>query len=176
MRSARWLSARNFCARGVPDFQKFIVICKIIFARFFAQILRHLDAGLARILALERMSIQKRAATKGESLRNHARRVHAVFMRAAPRIFSETSQIFRAIWAQNLLDADAGRLTFSNLDAMRLRSTLSDVVQHAQRTLAECMQFFCAGRAAFPKILQNFRQIFAQILRDLDAGLAHNPA
>ena len=55
---------------------------------------------------------------------------------------------------------------------MRLRSTLSDVVQHAQRTLAECMQFFCAGRAEFPKILQNFRQIFAQILRDLGAGLA----
>ena len=34
------------------------------------------------------------------------------------------------------------------------------------------MQFFCAGRAEFPKILQNFRQIFAQILRDLGAGLA----
>ena len=93
-----------------------------------------------------------------------------------PDFFSETSQFFRAIWAQNLRDPDAGRLTFSNLDAMRLRSTLSDVVQHAQRTLAECMQFFCAGRAEFPKILQNFRQIFAQILRDLDAGLAHNPA
>ena len=30
MRNARWLSACNFCARGVPDFQKF---CKI-FARF----------------------------------------------------------------------------------------------------------------------------------------------
>ena len=63
-----------------------------------------------------------------------------------------------------------------NRDAMRLRSTLSDVVQYAQRTLAECMQFFCAERAGFPKILQNFRQIFAQILRDLDAGLARHLA
>ena len=97
-------------------------------------------------------------------------------VRRRARKFSETSQIFRAIWAQNLRDPDAGRLTFSNLDAIRLRSTLSDIVQHAQRTLAECMQFFCARRAEFPLILQNFRQIFAQILRDLDAGLAHNLA
>ena len=105
-------------------------------------------------------------------MRNHAGRLHAVFMRAAPRNLSETSQIFRAIWAQNLLDPDAGRIMLLNLDAMRLRSTLSDVVQHAQRTLAECMQFLCAGRAGFPEFLQNFRPIFAQILRDLDAALA----
>ena len=92
-------------------------------------------------------------------------------MRAAPRIFSETSQFFRAIWAQNMRDPDAGRLIFSNLDAMRLRSALSDVVQHAQRTLAECTQFLCAMRAGFPK-LQTFRAIFAQNLRDVDAGIA----
>ena len=63
----------------------------------FAQILRAPDAGLARNLALECISIQKRAATKRCGLRNHAGRVHAVFMRAAPRNFSETLQIFRAI-------------------------------------------------------------------------------
>ena len=105
-------------------------------------------------------------------MRNHAGRVHAVFMRAAPRISSETSQFFRAIWAQKLRDPDAGRLVFSNLDAILTRSTLSDVVQYAQRTLAECMQFLCAGRAGFPEILQNVRPIFAQILRDLDARRA----
>ena len=60
-------------------------------------------------------------------------------------------------------DPDAGRLTLSNPDAMRLRSTLSDVVEYAQRTLAECMQFLCARRAGFPEILQNVRPIFAQI-------------
>ena len=119
----------------------------------FAQILRAPDAGLERNLAFERISIQKRDATKLCGLRNHAGRVHAVFMRAAPRIFSETSQFFRAILAQNLRDPDAGRLIFSNLDAILTRSTLSDVVQCVQRTLAECMQFLCAGRAGFPEIL-----------------------
>ena len=69
-------------------------------------------------------------------------------------------------------DPDAGRLLFSDLDAMLTRSTLSDVVQCAQRTLAECAQFLCAGRAGFPEFLQIFRPIFAQILRDLDAALA----
>ena len=59
---------------------------------------------------------------------------------------------------------------------MLTRSTLSDVVQDAQRTLAECTQFLCAGRAGFPEFLQNFRPIFAQILRDLDAGLARHLA
>ena len=55
---------------------------------------------------------------------------------------------------------------------MLTRSTLSDVVKYAQRTLAECVQFLCAGRARFPEILQNFRAIFAQDLRHLDARLA----
>ena len=69
-------------------------------------------------------------------------------------------------------DPDAGRLLFSDLNAMLTRSTLNDIVQHAQRTMAECTQFLCAGRAEFPEILQIFRPIFAQTLRDLDAGLA----
>ena len=55
---------------------------------------------------------------------------------------------------------------------MLTRSTLSDVVKYAQRTLAECTQFLRAGRAGFPEILQIFRAIFAQNLRHLDAGLA----
>ena len=59
---------------------------------------------------------------------------------------------------------------------MLTRSTLNDIVQHAQRTMAECTQFLCAGRAEFPEILQIFRPIFAQILRDLDAGLARHLA
>ena len=52
------------------------------------------------------------------------------------------------------------------------RSTLSDVVDYAKRTLAECTQCSCAGHAGFSEILQNFRMIFAQKLRHLDAGLA----
>ena len=66
-------------------------------------------------------------------------------------------------------------LSFSDLNAMLTLSTPSDVVKYAQRTLAECTQFLCAGRATvikIPEILQNFRTVFAQNLRHLDAGLA----
>ena len=69
-------------------------------------------------------------------------------------------------------DPDAGRLLFSNLNAMLTRSALNDIVQSAQRPMAEGTQFLCAGRAEFPEFLQIFRSIFSQFLRDLDAGLA----
>ena len=69
-------------------------------------------------------------------------------------------------------DLDAGRLLFSNLNAMLTRSALNDIVKYAQRPMAEGTQFLCAGRAEFPEILQIFRPIFSQFLRDLDAGLA----
>ena len=58
---------------------------------------------------------------------------------------------------------------------MLTRSTLSDVVKYAQRTLAECTQFLRAGRAGFPEFsqfLQIFRALFAQNMRHLDAGFA----
>ena len=153
MRSARWPSARNLCARGVPDFRKF-------FARFFAQILRHLDAGLARYLALERTWTRKRAATKFCSSCNYAGRIYATFLRAACRKFSETLQFFCASCAQNLCDPDAGRLSFSYLNAMLTRSTLSDVVQYAQRTLAECTQIFVRGACRLSGIFANFSPDF----------------
>ena len=108
MRSARWPNARIFfCARA----------CRIsgnlqIFRANFAQNLLHLDAGLARYLALERTPNRKTAATKFCSSRNHAGQVHATFVRAARRNFSETLQFFRANWAQNLRDPDAGRFLF----------------------------------------------------------------
>ena len=56
--------------------------------------------------------------------------------------FSGTLQFFRASWAQNLRDPDAGRFLLSNLNSMLTRKTLSDVVKYAQRTLAECTHFF----------------------------------
>ena len=83
-----------------------------IFRAIFAQNLRHLDAGLARYLALERTPTLKRAVAKLCGLRNHAGRVHATFVRAARRFFSGTLQFFRASWAQNLRDPDAGRFLF----------------------------------------------------------------
>ena len=97
-----------FCARDVPDFRKFAIFCNFFRANF-AQILLHLDAGLARYLTLERTPTRQTAATKFSSSRNHAGQVHATFVRAARRNFSETLQFFRANWAQNLRDPDAGR-------------------------------------------------------------------
>ena len=83
-----------------------------IFRANFAQNLRHLDAGLARYLAFERMPTRERTATKFCGSRNYAGRVHATFVRAARRIFSGTLQFFRASSAQNLRDPDAGRFLF----------------------------------------------------------------
>ena len=83
-----------------------------IFRAIFAQDLRHLDAGLAIYLALERTPTRTRAATKFCASRNHAGRVHATFARAARRKISGTLQFFRASWAENLRDPDAGRVPF----------------------------------------------------------------
>ena len=108
MRSARWQRARNFLCAGRAEFPEILQI----FRPIFAQTLRDLDAGLALYLALERTPTRKRAATKFCGLRNNAGRVHAIFLRAARRSFSENLQFFRASWAQNLRDPDAGRLLF----------------------------------------------------------------
>ena len=83
-----------------------------IFRAIFAQDLRHLDAGLAVYLASERTPTRTRAATKFCASRNHAGRVHATFARAARRKISGTLQFFRASWAENLRDPDAGRFPF----------------------------------------------------------------
>ena len=120
MRSARWPSAHNFCARIVPDFRKF---CKI-FARFFAQNFRHLDAGLARYLALECTPTLKRAAAKLCGLRNHAGGVHATFVRAARRFFffrnlnNSFAQVGLRICVISMLDAFFFKSEF-NADSKR---------------------------------------------------------
>ena len=68
MHSARWPSARIFLSAGRAGFPEILQI----FRAFFAQHLRHLDAGLAIYLALERTTIRTRAATKFCASRNHA--------------------------------------------------------------------------------------------------------
>ena len=107
--------------------------------------MRDLGAGLALHLALERAPTQKRGATKFFGLRNNAGRLHTILLRAARRKISGNLQFFRASWAQNLRDPDAGRLLFSDLNAILTLSTLNDIVQYAQHTMAECTQFFGRG-------------------------------
>ena len=86
--------------------------------------------------------------------------------------FSETLQFFRASWAQNLCDPDAGRFFLSDMNAMLTRSTLSDVVRYAQLTIDECKQFFVREACRISGNFAIFCKIFAPTLRDLDAGLA----
>ena len=161
MHSSRSTSARNLlCAGACRISGNFAIFCKIV-----APNLRDLDVGLARYLALERTSNQKRAATKFRSSCNHAGRSYATFLRAACRIISETLQFFCASCAQNLCDPDAGRLFFSILNAILTRLTLSDVVRYAQLTIDECMHFFYArGVPDFWK--------FCNFLQDFCANLA----
>ena len=90
-------------------------------------------------------------------------------MRAARQIFSEILQFFRAILAHNVRDLDV-RFFGSARTADSFH--FSNVVQYAQRMPAGCTQLLCARRAGFPKILQFFRAILAQNLREVDAGLA----
>ena len=126
MRSARWPSARNFLCAGRAEFPEFLQI----FRPIFAQILRDLGAGLALYLALERQPSRKTDSTKFFGFRDNNGRIHAIFLLAARRNFSENLHFFRASWAQNLRDPDAGRLFDSDLNAMLTRPTLSEVVQY----------------------------------------------
>ena len=95
----------QFLCAGRAEFPEILQIFRPIFSRF----LRDLDAGLVLELASERTPTRKRAATKFCGFRNNVGRVHAIFLRAARRSFSEKLQFFRASWAQNLRDPDAGR-------------------------------------------------------------------
>ena len=114
----------QFVCAGRAEFPEFLQI----FRPIFAQSLRDLGAGLALHLALERAPTQKRGAANFFGLRNNAGRVHAIFLRAARRKIAGNLQFFRASWAQNLRDLDAGRLLFSDLNAILTCLTLSDIV------------------------------------------------
>ena len=99
----------QFLCAGRAGFQEILQN----FRANYAQNLHHLDVGLARYLALERISNRRSTSTKFCASRNHAGRVHAFSVRAAERRnFSGILQFFRASWAQNLRDPDAGRFLF----------------------------------------------------------------
>ena len=123
--------------------------------------MRHLDAALARYLAFECTPTQKeillQPAVRATTLTECTQLLCA---RRTDFLFLETLQFFGGSRVQNLRDPNAGRFLFSDLNAMLTQSTLRDIFKYAQRTLAECTQFLCAGRAGFPEILQIFRAIF----------------
>ena len=88
--------------------------------------------------------------------------------RGAPNFFRKFCNFFLAIFAHNVRDLDV-RFFGSARTADSFH--FSNVMQYAQRMPAGCTQLLCARRAGFPKILQFFRAILAQSLREVD-GLA----
>ena len=93
-------------------------------------------------------------------------------MRVARRKFSKIFAIFRAILAQHLRALDAKRALFQCRTHFRLGELQRRFFEYVQRSLAGCTQILCARRAEVPEILQFFRAISAQSLRDLNAGRA----
>ena len=53
---------------------------------------------------------------------------------------------------------------------MLTRSTLSDVVKYVQRTLADCTQFFCAGRAGFPEFCKGNVSLIKKVTQEFLKG------
>ena len=94
------------------------------------------------------------------------------FVRVARRIFFKNFAIFRAILAQHLRALDAKRALFRNGTHFRLGELQRRFFEYVQRSLAGCTQILCARRAEIPEILQFFRAILAQSLRDFNAGRA----
>jgi len=105
----RWQSLRKSCARGAWQISGNFAN----FSRDFCEKMRHLDAGLARDLAFECTLTRKKSCF--EVLRfakprwRSSRRFYA---RGALKFFRDFAIFFRASWAQNLRDPDAGRFLF----------------------------------------------------------------
>ena len=162
MRSARWPSARNICARragraGFPEVLQ-------IFRALFAQNLRHLDAAFARYLALECAPTQIKSCNKGlrfaqprwPSSRNFC-------ARGAPKFFGDSVNSFFARVRHKIC-------VIPTLDAFFFGSECNSDSINSQRRYEVCTAHVgrahaifltCAGRAEIPKILQIFRVIFA---------------
>ena len=144
------------------------------FRAIFAQNLRDVDAGLASYLSLKRISARKRNTMKFYGSCNHAGKAHATSVRAARQFFSGTSQFFRASWAEKLRDPDAGRVPFRIWMQRGLGELSVTLYSMCSARWLSARKFLCARRSGFLEILQTFCPIFAQILRDLNAGLARH--
>ena len=97
MRSARWPSARKFLCAGRAGFPEILQI----FRALFAQNLRHLDAGFARYLALERTPTQKKSCNEGPRFAQPRWPSSRNFCaRGAPKIFGDFAILSRELGAK----------------------------------------------------------------------------
>ena len=170
MRSGCWPNARSFlCARraGFPEILHF-------FRASLAQNLRDIDArrALLRIWTHCRLGeeLQRRSSVHAA----HAGRFQAIkkFSARGALKFRKICNYFERLLRKicMILARHSGFFAFQrSADSVK---SFNDVLRVAQRTLAECTQILCARCAEIPEILQNFRAISAQSLRDLNAGRA----
>ena len=169
MRNARWPSARKFLCAGRAGFPEILQIFRAI----FAQNLRHLDAGLAHYLALERTPTRNRAATKfcssRRTSRNHAGRVHATFLRAVHQYFSETlkflSREFNRIRRKICVIPTPDAFFFGsecNYDSINSQRRCGVCTAHAGRVHAIFLRGACRTSGNFEKISRDFCAIFVK--------------
>ena len=141
--------------------------------------MRDLDAGLARYLELERTPTPKRAAAKLCGLRKYAGRVHATFVRAARQIFRDLGNFFarvgRKICVTSALDACFFGFECMSDSVIQRAATLCSL-RSARWPNARNFYARSSLRAGFPEFCKLFAQIFAQNLRELDAGSPHHLA
>ena len=153
MRSARWPSARNSGRAGFPEILQ-------IFRALFAQNLRHLDAGFARHLALERTPTQKKSCNEGlrfaqprwPSSRN-------VCARGAPKFFGNFEISFARVRRKSCVIPTPDAFFFGsecNYDSINSQRRCGVCTAHAGRVHA----IFMRGACRISGILQTFRVNF----------------
>ena len=155
MRSARWPSACNFCARGVPDFRKF---CKI-FARFLRKIcvISTLDSRFILHQNAHRLGqeLQRSSALRATTLAEFTqllRARRAEKFRGLCNSFARVGRKFCVIPTRDAFLFESECNTDSINSQRRCKC--------AQRTLAECMQFFVRGACRISGNFAKFSRVF----------------
>ena len=138
MRSARWPTARNFCARGVPDFRKF---CKL-FARFLRNIcvISMLDSRV--ILHSNAHRIRKELQRSSEVCATTPAEFTQLFVRAAAEKFQKLCNLFARVGRKNCVIPTLDACFFGselNADSANSRRRREACTAHAGRVHA----FFC---------------------------------
>ena len=105
----------------------------------------------------------------------HAGRSHVIFLRAACRNSRSFALLSRDFWhflCKFFMRSTPDAHLFGSKQPSDFTENCTDVARVVQHTLAECTHFFCERHGEISEVLQFFREIFAQILRDLDARRA----
>ena len=155
------------CARraGFPEILQFL-------RATLAQKLRDIDARRALFSHLDAHLTRGRAAAALFGSRNACWPISGNFSARGALKFREICTYFERLLRKICVILARHSSFFAFQRSADSVKSFNDVLRVAQRTLAECTQILCARCAEIPEILQNFRAISAQSLRDLNAGRA----